>query len=288
MNKHGRPWALVLSGGGARGLAHIGVLKGLEAAGFEKPSLVVGTSMGAIIGGLYACGMTPGEMEHFIIEEFNITDYLDSFVFRINGKVGKLIQTGQILASLATQTGIDKGQRVLKLLESLTGGKNFNETKIPFRCNAADLLSGREVVFSSGSVARAMRASMSIPVFFEPFAEGGMCLVDGGLLDNMPVHIAREEGYRRVLAINVNHLDSQESRDLRSGPQIIYRSLECALHSQELKRESADLTFNVSDEATPFSFFRQRELIELGERTVKANLKALETFSRPRFGFFGR
>ena len=78
-------WALVLSGGGAKGLAHIGVLKGLEDAGFPKPSLVAGTSMGAIVGGLYACGMSPGEMARFITEDFDIADYLDSFAFKIQG-----------------------------------------------------------------------------------------------------------------------------------------------------------------------------------------------------------
>jgi len=167
-------WALVLSGGGAKGLAHIGVLKGLMDAGFPRPALVAGTSMGAIIGGLYACGMSPGEMSDFAIEKLNITDYLDSFVFKINGPVGKVMQTGQILASLATRPGIDTGHRVLQLLEQLTAGKSFEETEIPFRCNAMDLLSGEEVVFRSGSVARAMRASMSFPVIFEPFMDNGM------------------------------------------------------------------------------------------------------------------
>ena len=80
--KSNNNWALVLSGGGAKGLAHIGVLKGLEKAGFPKPSLLVGTSMGAIVGGLFACGVTPAEMSRFAIREFNIDDYLDSSVFK--------------------------------------------------------------------------------------------------------------------------------------------------------------------------------------------------------------
>ena len=272
-------WSLVLSGGGARGLAHIGLLKGLENAGFPKPSLVVGTSIGSIVGGLYACGMTPAEMEHFILEEFDITDYLDSFVFKINGPVGRVIQTGQALASLAGRPGIDTGHRVTELLKKLTGGKRFSDTGIAFRCNAVDLLTGREVVFSSGSIAKAMRASMSLPVFFEPVIEKGMCLVDGGLLDNMPVAIARKEGYKRVLAANVNNFTKTTPGDLKNGPQVIFRSIDCAIHSQDMeKRSKADLTLNITVSEALYSFFKQKELIGLGEQTVKENFKALKKF----------
>ena len=279
-------WALVLSGGGAKGLAHIGVLKAMEEAGFPRPSLVAGTSMGAIIGGLFACGMDPDEMARFAIREFDIGDYLDSPVFKINGPVGKVIQTGQALTSLATHPGIDTGHRLLALLERLTGGKTFDETEIPFRCNAMDLLTGGEVVFSSGSIARAMRASMSFPVFFEPFIEDGMCLVDGGILDNMPVAIARNEGFRRVLAVNVFRFVLQDGKNFKNAPQIIFRSLECALNTSEEKKVPADLTLNVTDDATPFSFYKQKELISLGEGVVNRNLDIMESFFSPRFDSF--
>ncbi|MDR0630206.1 MAG: patatin-like phospholipase family protein [Treponema sp.] len=162
-------WALVLSGGGAKGLAHVGILKALADRGFPEPSLVVGTSMGAIVGGLYACGISPAELIRFMLEKFDITTYLDSFVFKLNGPVGKVFQTGQMLGNFATRRGVDSGQGLLKLFEELTQGKTFAETKIPFRCNAVDLVSGKELVFSSGSVARAIRASMSFPAFFNPW-----------------------------------------------------------------------------------------------------------------------
>ena len=277
-------WALVLSGGGARGFAHIGFLKGLEDSGFPKPSLVAGTSMGAIVGGLYACGMSPAELVHFALKEFKISEYLDNFAFRLNGPVGRIFQTGQVLASLAGQAGVDKGHRVHKLFEKLTRGKSFDETEITFRCNALDLYSGQEVVFSSGSVARAMRASMSFPVFFEPLVEDGMCLVDGGLLDNIPVAIARKEGYKKVLAVNVNRFSSQGAEDLKNGPQIIFRTIESALHAMEKTTAPADLTLNITDDATPFSFLRQKEFIELGERAVRENQKSLNDFFALRFG----
>jgi NTE family protein len=279
MKKQNNPWALVLAGGGARGLAHIGILKGLGNAGFPRPSLVVGTSMGAIVGGLYACGMSHRELDRFVIEDFDITDYLDSFVFKINGPVGMVIQTGQALASLAGRPGIDSGQRVLELLEMLTGGKRFDEMQISFRCNAVDLLSGREVVFNSGSLARAIRASMSFPVFFEPFLYRGMFLVDGGILNNMPVSIARNEGYAKVLAVNVNNFTPLVAKDIKNGPNVIFRSIDCVLRDQdEVKKDLADLTLNVAVAAEFFSFFKQKELIGLGEQTVSENINALKDF----------
>ena len=277
MKKHKPLWALVLSGGGARGLVHIGFLKELQRMGFPKPHLVVGTSMGAILGGLYACGMSPDEIERFVIEEFKISDYLDSFVFKIDGPFGKVIQTGQTLANLAGRPGVDPGHRVLELLEKLTAGKSFEETLIPFRCNAVDLLSGKEVVFKSGSVAKAMRASMSVPVFFEPFLYNEMCLVDGGLFSNMPVAIAREEGFERVLAVDVNRFDKMEPHQLRNGPQVIFRSIECALHAQE-KTAEADLKINIPVTAEFFSFFKKKGLIEIGKKAFTDNLDDLKNF----------
>jgi len=280
-------WALVLSGGGARGLAHVGFLKGMEDAGFPKPSLVAGTSMGAIVGGLYACGMSPGEMVRFVIDEFKIGDYFESFAFKLNGPVGQIFQTAQTLASLATSTGVDKGQKALDLFIARTGGKTFKETDIPFRCNAVDLLSGREVVFSSGSVAKAMRASMSFPVFFEPFYDKGMCLVDGGLFNNMPVAIARKEGFRHVLAVNVNSFARVKAEELKNGPQIIIRTIESVLYNlNKEKMDKADLTIDVLDDATPFSFDRKNELISLGENTVRENLEQLTKFFKSRSGLF--
>jgi NTE family protein len=165
-------WALVLSGGGAKGLAHIGVIKALVERGYPEPSLIVGTSMGAIVGGLYASGMAINEMARFVLEEFDITRYLDSFVFKLNGPMGKILQAGQLIGALAGKLGMDSGNQVLSLIERLTEHKNIEETRIPFRCNAMDLNSGKEVVFRSGSLARAVRASMSFPIFLSLWRRG--------------------------------------------------------------------------------------------------------------------
>ncbi|MDR2518829.1 MAG: patatin-like phospholipase family protein [Spirochaetaceae bacterium] len=279
-------WALVLSGGGAKGLAHIGVLRGLMDRGFPPPSLVVGTSMGAIVGGLYACGMHPKEMARFVAEEFDLAKHLDGFAFKINGPVGLIFQTGQIVGNLAVKTGIDSGQGLLRLFEELTGGKTFEETAIPFRCNAVDMVSGEETVFKTGPVARAMRASMSFPGFFAPLIDGGRCFMDGGLADNMPVWIARSEGFKQVLAVDVVAFQTARLSSLKTGVQIIYRSMEIALKSMTVKsKRQAALTLRASDSrASPLNFARKKEFIALGEEAVNVSHEPLSAFFSRRIG----
>jgi NTE family protein len=273
-------WALVLSGGGAKGFAHVGVLKALSALDVPEPSLVVGTSMGAIIGGLYASGMDTAKIVDFAENRFEITDYLDSFAFRISGPVGRVLQAGQALGNLAAKPALDSGNELLVLFKNLTGDKNIEDFKIPFRCNAVDLVSGKEIVFSSGPGAVAIRASMSFPVFFAPVPLGKMLLVDGGFIDNMPVHIAREAGYSRILAVDVGGFHTRPSREFSAATKIVYRCLEIALNT--LTRERRDfgpvLVIRAGNRATPLDFSRKLELIKLGETTVANEKEALEAF----------
>lgn len=278
-NFNKQKWALVLSGGGAKGLAHIGVLKGLADMGVPEPAMVVGTSMGSIVGGLYACGMTPHDLVRFALEEFDIADYLDGFAFKINGPVGKVFQTGQIVSNLATRPGIDSGNRLLQLFERLTEGKTFEETRIPFRCNAVDLITGKEIVFDSGPVAKAIRGSMSFPFFFEPLLDGDRCLVDGGLSDNMPVYIPRMEGIKHVLAVDVVGFQSTPFAAFKTGPQLIYRFMETAIHIMAQKnRVHADLTLYAVDKTSPLNFARKKAFVDLGERAVHVSTKQIEAF----------
>ena len=272
-------WALVLSGGGAKGFAHVGVLKALEDMGAPQPALVVGTSMGAIVGGLYACGWKPRELERYAIEEFDIRRHLDSQVFKMQGPVGKIFQTGQMLGNLATRPGIDSGTQVLRLLEELTNEKIFDQTEIPFRCNAVDLISGKERVFSEGSVARAIRASLSFPAFFDPLVDGKEHLVDGGIVNNLPIRIAREAGFKHILAVDVGPFRMAAPAALKTGPGVIYRSLEVAIsHIQRGEADQATLTLLPNDGSTPFAFSKAKALIALGERTAAEQRRALEAF----------
>ncbi|AEJ18716.1 patatin-like phospholipase family protein [Gracilinema caldarium] len=280
MNRSVR-WALVLSGGGAKGFMHIGVLKALEAWGYPKPSLVVGTSMGAIVGGLYACGYSPEELENIAVHQFDIRRYLDSSRFHLSGPMGRLMETGQMISRFATRPGIDSGNRILAFLEELTQGKTIESLSIPFRCNAVDLITGNEVVFSSGSLARAMRASMAFPAFFDPLIEGSQYLVDGGLVNNLPVHIARGLGYSRVLAVDVGAFLLAQRSTLRTGPQVVYRALEVAIsHIQRGDADRATLTLYPEDAATPFDFSRAKHLITVGEQYTLAHLQDIQNFFR--------
>jgi NTE family protein len=218
-------------------------------------------------------------MADYVIHRFRINEVLDSFVYRMNGPVGKIFQAGQILASLATRPGMDGGEKVLALLENLTGGKTFDELALPFRCNAVDLVTGREVIFRSGSAARAMRASMSFPAFFEPLLDGGRCLVDGGILNNLPVSIPRSEGFKRILGVDVGDFVPARRENLRSGPQILARSMETALHALRQRDPCRpDLLMRAADGSSPFSFLRQKALIELGERAVRESGPGLSAF----------
>lgn len=275
------PWALVLSGGGAKGLAHVGVLKVLEAMAVPPPALIVGTSMGAIVGGLYACGYGAAELEELTLR-FDIRDYLDSKVFRMEGPLGKLMQTGQIIGRLATKPGIDSGKAIFSYLEKLTEGRGVEETRIPFRCNAVDLVSGREIVFSRGSLALALRASMAFPAFFDPVYMDDMVLVDGGLVNNLAISVARRRGFTHILAVDVGMFTLSQATKLQTGPQILYRCLEVVGHHiYRGDMDRASLTLQPRDDTSPFAFARAAHLIRLGEETALAQRELLERFFTP-------
>jgi NTE family protein len=284
-------YALVLSGGGARSLVHVGILSAMEKLGYPPPSLVAGTSMGAIIGGLYASGMKVEELKRFILEELDLASFMESSTFKISGPIGKLFQAGQALGSVASKTGMDSGDKVLALLEEFSGGKNIEDCVIPFLCNAVDICSGEELVFRSGPLARAIRASMSFPLIFEPFVNGDLCLVDGGVLNNMPVRAARDAGaklgIKRVLAVDTRVWRSVSQEHFKNGINVILRCFDVILRTSEQykvagrsggNRNRADLVLHVTDKSNIFDFSRKRELLSLGEAAVRASEAALNAF----------
>jgi NTE family protein len=281
----GFKYALVLSGGGARSLVHAGVLCALEEAGYPPPSLVAGTSMGAIIGGLYASGMDPAAIRRYILEELELPGFMESPAFKLDGPIGKLFQTGHIIGGAATRPGIDSGGKVLALMEKLTGGKNIEDCPIPFLCNAVDISAGREVIFRSGPLAKAIRASMSFPFVFEPLVDGDLCLVDGGVADNLPVKSAREAGQelgiRQTLAVDTRRWRNLPADTFKNGVSVVLRCFEAMIHVSETEGESedaADLLLHVSDKTSAFDFSRKRELIKLGEAAVRESTAELERF----------
>jgi len=282
-------WALVLSGGGARGLAHIGVLKILKLWGL-RPDIVVGTSMGAIVGGAFACGMEPEAMERFMVEEFDLHKYLDSWIMKLaGGPFVKIIKIGDAFQSLWRSTAVDSGRKVLKLFRIFTNNKKFSETKIPFACNAVDLLSGKEIVLNEGRVAEAVRASMALPAVFSPVNYGEMLLVDGGLANNAPVWIAKKMGAKRVLSIMVSKFENVSKQELRNGFDIFLRSTEITANA--LRAHTRDnrsvLEVLAYDGTEVLDFGHNKELIRLGEEALLASkLEVMRWFGRKRFWFF--
>jgi NTE family protein len=161
--------SLALGGGGIRGLAHIGVLRTLEQYGF-KIKAIAGTSAGGLVGALYAAGKTPAEMQE-------VVTHLDQKKLFTRAK-----QDGPALLGIAG---------LVNLLTDLLGEIDFDQLKIPFACTAVDLLSGREIILHHGSVLRAVTATVAVPGVFPPVNIDGVTLVDGGVLDPVPVRLAR-------------------------------------------------------------------------------------------------
>ncbi|MEX2496925.1 MAG: patatin-like phospholipase family protein [Woeseia sp.] len=205
---------LVLGGGGARGAAHIGVLRELEKMRVPVDA-IAGTSMGAVVGGLYAAGMSPGEIEQLLAE----LDWAE--VFQDTSRRGDLtyrrkqddvefpvdFELGLVDGRLRLPKGLIQGQKLNPLLRRLTLDvahiHNFDRLPTPFRAVAADIETGEPVVLSEGDLSLAMRASMSAPGIFAPVLVDGRLLVDGGLAGNLPVDTMKEMGVDVVIAVDV-------------------------------------------------------------------------------------
>lgn len=204
--------AVVLSGGGAKGMAHIGVLKVLERAGIPV-DIVTGTSMGSIIGGLYAIGYNADALDSMVrVQDWSyvITDKEDLRKQSISDRRKQntyVYSTGMTIGSL-TGGGIIKGKNLAELFQQLCTGFNdsidfTNDLPIPFACVATNIIDNSEVDFHSGLLPQAMRASMAIPAAFSPVRIGDMVLVDGGLKNNYPADIAREMGAEIIIGVTV-------------------------------------------------------------------------------------
>ena len=210
----GRPKVcLVLSGGGARGAAHIGVIKVLEE--LRVPiDCIAGTSMGSLVGGAYASGMSVAEMEALIAEittallfkdtppreEESMRRKLDDRSILFALELG--LRDGELLLQKGVVSGVQL-EAVLRRLSKIRGREDFDRLPIPYRAVATDLVTGKAVVFDRGELAQVMRASMSVPAVIAPAQIGDMLLVDGGLTNNLPVDVVRAMGADVVIAVNL-------------------------------------------------------------------------------------
>ncbi|WP_314918818.1 patatin-like phospholipase family protein [Pseudomonas helleri] len=206
---------LVLSGGAARGLAHVGVLKALEEQGIHIDA-IAGTSMGAVIGGLYASGYKIDELEKLALsidwqEALSDSPAREDIPFRRKQDDRDFLVRQKLSfrddGSLGLPLGVIQGQNLALLLESLLAHssdvRDFDKLPIPFRAVATDIVSGEKVVFRKGHLPQVIRASMSIPAVFAPVEINGQLLVDGGMVDNIPVDVAREMGVDLVIVVDI-------------------------------------------------------------------------------------
>lgn len=265
--KPNRDIALVLSGGAARGLAHIGVIRELEAQGFTIRS-VTGTSMGALIGGLYAMGRLD-DFEEWIIKQKSY-----SFI--------------RLLDISFRRNGIIKGEKMLQKLRAEIPGVNIEELPIPFCCVATDMYSQQSVVLDKGRIYDAIRASIAIPSIFTPVRRDGMLLVDGGVLDNIPVDFAiKTKPDDRVVAVDVNaripmehsskNINKRNLSLFRLSNQVISLMTE-TLGNLKLKENPPDLTIRISRFSCElYEFYKAKDQIEIGRLSAREQLKNLVT-----------
>ena len=264
---------IVLGGGGAKGSAHIGVLKYIEEMGIPV-DYVVGTSMGSIIGGLYSLGYSPDEMQGLISNldwSVYITNSVDrrslssaekrrrsSYLFSIPFNTGELNEktenkTGKSILSSLPESFMN-GSTLLNLFNSLCVGYqdsiDFNDLPIPFACIATELTTGEEVIIRNGKFAEAIRASMAIPGVFDPITINGRQLIDGGLVNNFPADRCREMGADIIIGIEVAQGLVTDPNKLQSLPQMLAQLKNIAVkgHNEE-NRQLCDVYIqpNVSD-----------------------------------------
>ena len=205
-----RKVGLALGGGAARGLAHIGVLEVLEKEGIPI-DMIAGTSAGALVGALYAQGKQASQIKNLMLEQ--------SWK-----KLAPLIDPS------LSKTGLIRGKKITDLITLFFGGNiKFSDLKTPFACVATDIDTGEEVVINHGSVPEAVRASISIPALFTVVKREGRYLVDGGLVNPVPVNVVKEMGADFIIAVNVvpdvverAHSANKERAERRKEPNIIH------------------------------------------------------------------
>lgn len=241
--------AVVLSGGGAKGTAHVSALKVIEEAGIPI-DMIVGTSMGAIVGGLYCSGYTSEQLDS-IIQAQNWGLLLTDAIERSNKDMAEKQREDRYIVSATFdkspsevfEGGLLKGNKIGKFLSELTADHldyiDYSTLPIPFACVATDIVTGKEIDMHSGVLAESLRASMAIPGAFPPIKKNGMILVDGGLVNNYPVDVARSMGADFVIGIDVTDKE-KKPEEVNSTVDVLMRILDVICSNKY--KENVDLT----------------------------------------------
>ena len=288
---------LALSGGGARGAAHIGVLKVLEELRVPV-DCVTGTSMGSVVGGSFAAGTTPADMEQIVTQ----TDWSEVFTDRppraeISPRLKQDDYKGLFApefgvhgSSIVVQKGIVSGVNIESFLRYLTqqSGRiaDFRRLPVPFRAMATDIETGESVVLDHGSLSRAMRASMAIPGAVAPVEIDGRLLVDGGIANNLPIDVARKICGEVIIAVNIS-TPPLEREEITSALSIVGQLINF-LGKERVDTQLASLTKrdvliepelgNISSG----SFERMADAVRIGEAAARSQADALRRYSLPK------
>jgi NTE family protein len=275
---------LALGGGGARGLAHIGVLKV-----FEKEHLpvdiIVGTSIGALVGGAYAAGMGSDAIEKRLEEYLESPEFQSSAIKAfeeahtregaegITQKIQNYFRNRYYMVQALLKPGILSNEEFKNTIDYFIPDIQIEDTQIPFRAVATDLVSGKQVVFSSGSLRQAVLASCSVPGAVEPLKDGDMLLSDGGIICLVPISVARREGADIVVGVGVDR-DICSGEALNNVIDIYYRASEIMSHELE-DYELMDADILIEPEVGNLhwaSFSQAAHLIQEGERAAMEKL----------------
>ena len=286
--------ALVLGGGGARGAAHVGVLKVLEELRIPV-HYIAGTSMGSVVGGLYASGMSAQEIEREVLamdwqdlfqDDLNRPERTfrrkrDDDLYAFNAKVG--VSNGKIKVPLAYIRGQKFDLMLNRLTLPVVGIDDFDRLPVPYRAVATDLETGKEVVLAKGSLATAIRASLAVPAAFDPVEIDGRLLVDGGLANNVPVSVARDMGAEVFIVVAVgtelakrDQINSALDVTAQLGSFLVSFNSEPQLQSLG----SRDVLIRPSlGDLSSRDFTRAAAAIPIGERAAREAIDALRQYS---------
>ena len=290
---------LVLGGGGARGLAHIGVLQVLQAYGITI-DIIAGTSMGAIVGAVYAQHPDADFVERKFRDFLKSDKYnlLGSLRFRSSNayepehllqQLSREIRRRVVINMAAHRKSLLKAERLATFLEYLVEKGEIENFTIPFACTSVDLNNGEEVIFKAGQIHPALVASASIPGFFPPMESEGRLLVDGSVTNNFPIDMIREMGADIVIAVNVS-ADFDMEEPVTNMVDIILRSNAAATKKiNTLTLRSADFVINPQIGKVHWAEFEQMDfLIEKGKVEVQRAVDSIKQLIRKNSSIAGR
>jgi len=278
---------IALSGGGALGLAHIGVLRYLEDHRIPVDA-IAGTSMGGILGGLYATGHDAYELEA-IVKRADWGELLRSTPRYEDRPAAEKQEWNRVTGVLAIPlrggfelpTGINSAQPLVRLLSGTTAAywdvRNFDDLPIPFRCVAVDLVTGEQFVLREGRLVEALRATMAIPGIFTPVEWNGRILADGGLINNLPTDVAKQMGADVVIGVTLRH-PAVDAKGLDTLPSIVRQTMNIAVLQNEMRNVPlANIELKVQlDRQGLMDFNDTHSLIEAGYDAARENRAALE------------